>query len=300
MEQRVKFKYTIWIIIASILILIFILLPLSINLLAKENKVALIPIIGTITVDGSSFLGQTTVSSSDIVNFIKEAEENPQVQAIILEVNSPGGSAVASDEIATAVKKAEKPVVAVIREAGASGGYWIVSATDQIIANKMSITGSIGVVSSYLEFSGLMEKYGVGYEQLMAGKYKDLGTPLRKLSAEEEMIIQKKLDTIHTFFIKEIAANRNLPEERVRELATGEYYLGVEALNLGLVDQLGDQSTAEEYLKQTLGLEDVDYITYQKNPGFLEMLSGVFHDFSFHLGQGIGSLFLIQDSKLMI
>ncbi len=300
MEKRVRSKYVIWIIIGAVLLFVFIVLPLSVGLLAKENQIALIPIVGTITVDGSSSLGQATVSSSDIVGFIKEAEDNPLVTAIILEINSPGGSAVASDEIATAVKKAKKPVIAVIREAGASGGYWIASATDHIIANRMSITGSIGVVSSYLEFSGLMEKYGVGYERLMAGKYKDLGTPLRKLSSEEEVIIQKKLDTIHTFFIKEIAANRNLSEQKVRELATGEYYLGVEALSLGLIDQLGDQSTAENYLKQKLELEDIDYITYQKNLGFLEMLSGVFNDFSFHLGQGFGSLFLIQDPKLMI
>ena len=90
-------------------------------------------------------------------------EENKDIKAIVLEINSPGGSAVASDEIASAVKKSNKPTVAVIREAGASGGYWIASSTDHIIANRMSITGSIGVISSYLEFSGLIEKYWVGW-----------------------------------------------------------------------------------------------------------------------------------------
>ena len=108
-----------------------------------------------------------------------------------MEINSPGGSAVASDEIATAVKNAKKPVISLIREVGASGGYWVASASDYIIANRMSITGSIGVISSYLEFSGLMEKYGVGYERLVAGENKDLLTPYKKLEADQKALVQK-------------------------------------------------------------------------------------------------------------
>src|SRR3989338_5716865 len=251
--------------IVAAFVVLFILLPLAFSLFDGSNfgNVALIPLEGIITSNGGKMLGEVTISSADIIQFVEEAEENPQVKAIVLEINSPGGSAVASDEIAAAVKKAEKPVVALIREVGASGGYWVASAADHIIANRMSITGSIGVISSYLEFSGLMEEYGVGYEQLTAGKYKDMGVPYRKLQDEEKDIFQSKLNTIHRFFKEEIAENRKLSEQAVEQLATGEFFLGVEALSLGLVDELGDKAAVEEYLKNVHGLESVDYVEYR-------------------------------------
>ena len=186
-------------IILTVFIFIFIFIPVVINLFdgSKFGNVALIPIEGVITGSGGGSFGASTLSSKDIVSFIEAASESNQVQVIVLEINSPGGSAVASDEIASAVKKSEKPVVAYIREVGASGGYWIASASDHIIANKMSITGSIGVISSYLEFSGLMEEYGIGYERLVAGSKKDIGTPFRKLQLDEKDLLQSKLDKIH-------------------------------------------------------------------------------------------------------
>ena len=291
MEKRAVHHSKIILIAVIICAFLFIGLPFIIFLFKDSTfgNVALIPISGTITGDGGSYFGGSTVASSDIVEYLQEANDDPAIQAIILQINSPGGSAVASDEIATAVKKIKKPVISVIHEAGASGAYWIASASSYIIANRMSITGSIGVVSSYLEFSGLMEKYGVGYEQLTAGKYKDLGTPFRKLTFEEETVLQRKLDKIHDYFIKAVAANRHLSETKVRELATGEFYLGSEALDLGLIDKLGDSSTAEEHLKTRYNLTDFTYKTYQKKAGLLDILTGVFSTFSFKIGEGIGS-----------
>ncbi len=298
-RRRVR---TILLTIAAVVVVVFILIPLLFSWFdgRKFGNVALIPIEGVITADGGKFFGQDTVRSSTIVEFIEAAEKNSPVKVILLEINSPGGSAVASDEVAAAVKRAEKPVITVIRDVGASGGYWIASATDYIIANRMSITGSIGVISSYLEFSGLMEKYGVGYEQLTAGKYKDIGTPFQKLGKDERTLLQKKLNTIHEFFIEEIAVNRQLDQGTVRELATGEFFLGVEALQLGLVDKLGDKTTAEEYIKQMYGLENIDYVLYEEEHGLLAVLTGVVQDFSFSLGQGLGSLFVEQNNKIML
>lgn len=283
--------------VAITLFTAFVILPFLFSLLfggEKLGNVALIPIEGAITGTGETELGVLTISSEDIVTFIEEADKNPQVKVLLLEINSPGGSAVASDEIASAVKKSGKPVVALIREVGASGGYWVASAADQVIANRMSITGSIGVLSSYLEFSGLMEKYGVGYEQLTAGEYKDLGAPFKKLSGPEREIMQSKLDKIHQYFIEEIAVNRGLEVSRVEALATGEFFLGVEALDLGLVDALGDKKFAEEFIKESYGLKKVDYILYQHRSGFLEALSTVFSDFHFRIGEGIGSVLIKQ------
>lgn len=289
-----KRALAIFLTIGAVFFTLFILLPLLFSLFdgSQFGNVALIPLEGVITGNGADMLGQATISSQDIVQFIKDAEENPQIKAIVLEINSPGGSAVASDEIATAVKNVEKPVVALIREVGASGGYWVASAADHIIANRMSITGSIGVISSYLEFSGLMEKYGVGYERLVSGERKDIGIPYKKLSDEEKQLFQKKLDRIHQFFIEEIAANRQMEQQEVEKIATGEFFLGVEALSLGLVDALGDQATVDQYLKETYSLEAVDYVPYQRQHSFWELLAGVFSDASFSIGQGAAATML--------
>ena len=305
MKKKVKEKsrfYPILFTVLAVLFVLFILLPISLSLFdgSKIGNVALIPIDGPITGNGGSYLGQSTTSAKTVVNFIKEAENNKQIKVILFEINSPGGSAVASDEIASAIKKSTKPTVSVIREVGASGGYWIASATKHVIANRMSITGSIGVISSFLEFSGLMEEYGIGYEQLTAGKYKDAGTPYRKLTEEEREIFQKKIDKIHDYFIQEIADNRNLEKSRIAELATGEFYLGIEALALNLIDQLGDRDTAEQYIKETHNLEKVDFVSYQTEISFFDLLTGVFSEASFNIGKGLGSILLEKSNKLML
>jgi protease-4 len=293
---------SIFLTIGAVFFILFFIIPITFSIFdgSKYGNVALIPIEGMITGNGGKYLGQTTVSSKEIVKYIESANEDEQIKAIVLEINSPGGSAVASDEIAAAVKKSKLPVISQIREVGASGGYWIASATEQIISNRMSITGSIGVISSYLEFSGLMEEYGISHQRMVAGKYKDVGSPLRKLKEEEEKLLQKKINRIHEYFIEEISENRNLEKDQVKKIATGEFYLGVEALNLGLVDQLGDKETVKEYLKNKHQIIEVDYVVYQKESGFLEMLSGVFSEFFFNVGEGFGSILTMQQNQVML
>jgi len=287
--------------LVAIGITLFFVIPLIFNLSSNGfGNVAVISIDGVITADGISYLGSSTISSKSTVSFLKEAEKSSSIKAIIIMINSPGGSAVASDEISAQIKKMNKPVIAVIRETGASGGYWIASATDYIIANRMSLTGSIGVTSSYLEFSGLLKEYGVGYEQLTAGQYKDMGTPFRKLTEEEKKILQSKLDKIHSYFIQEIAQNRNLSESKVKALATGEVYLGVEALNYGLVDELGDQTNAELYLKNKLNITEIEYVNYAPKKSLVESMLGVFSDYCFRIGEGIGSVLITNNNNNLI
>jgi protease IV len=305
MKKGVDIKSNKWLAILltilAVVFVVFILLPISLSMFSVDSgNVALIPIEGPITGNGGSYLGDSTVSSKTIVNFIKSAEEDDSIEVIMLEINSPGGSAVASDEIATAVNKAKKPVVSFIREVGASGGYWVASASDYVVANRMSITGSIGVISSYIEFSELMDKYGVNYQRMVAGEKKDLGTPLKKLSSEEEELLQKKLDKIHTFFIEEVAANRGLSLQETRSLATGEFYLGVEAFDLGLIDMLGDKDTLEKYIVLEYGLEEISYSVYQEEMGLFEVLSGVFEEMSFNIGEGIGSIFVKGNNLILV
>ena len=150
-----------------------------------EGNVAMIPIEGVIVgTDSSGLFFDDSVSSLDTIELIEKADRNPNIKAIILQINSPGGSAVASEEIANAVKKTNKTTVAWIREAGASGAYWIASSADYIVSSRVSITGSIGVIASYLEFGNFLEDHNVTYRRLVAGKYKDMGSPMREMTDE--------------------------------------------------------------------------------------------------------------------
>lgn len=253
------------------------------------SNVALIPIKGVITVEGGDGWGASYTSSRDIVNFIEEADESPYVKAIVFDINSPGGSPVASKEIADAIKRTKKPTISVIREMGASGAYWIASATDHIIANELSMTGSIGVISSYVEFAEFIDQHNVTYRRLVAGERKDIGDPFKELSSEEEAIMQDKLDKIHNYFIAAVSANRNLSMEKTRKLATGEVFLGVEALEFGLVDEVGDMTVAKKRLKDTLNITDVEFAEYKTAESFFDILTGVMSDHSFMIGKGLGT-----------
>ncbi len=253
------------------------------------NQIVVVPIEGMLTTSSpQSFFGSGGVaSSSDIVKDIEELEKDDSVKGIIFEIDSPGGTVVASQEIADAIKAMNKTNYAVIREVGASGAYWAASATDKIVASPMSITGSIGVYGSYLEFSGLFDKYGVGYERLVGGKYKDVGVPYRELTNDERELLQGKLDLVHEFFIQEVASNRNMNVDSVRNVSTGEFFLGQEAKELGLVDELGNRNTAVELMKQELNLTDVEIVERRFEPSFFDILSG---NVAYQFGRGFGSV----------
>ncbi|MBD3249064.1 signal peptide peptidase SppA [Candidatus Woesearchaeota archaeon] len=253
-----------------------------------RGNVAVINIKGMITADRISSFNQITASSTDITELIEKADSSPSIEAILLEINSPGGSAVASKEIADAIGRAEKPTYALIRETGASGAYWAASSADSSIASPLSITGSIGVFSSYIEFAGLLKRYNMSYNRLVSGKYKDIGDPFKDLTEKEEEILQLKLDKIHEYFIKEVAENRNLSLDYTRNLATGEFYLGTEALAYGLIDKLGDKKTAEEMIKQDLGLEMVEFAEYSRPKTFADILGSLVSRHAFMVGEGMG------------
>lgn len=252
------------------------------------GNVAVIEIKGVIQGDKSGgVFGMPVTSSKEIVQLIEKAEKNPLIKAVVIEINSPGGSAVASAEIADALKKSKKPVVSVIREIGASGGYWIASASDRIFAHRLSMTGSIGVISSYLEFAGFLDKYNVTYRRLVAGKYKDAGSPYKELTPEEEMLYQQKLDMLYDAFVSEVALNRNLDKKKVRELATGFVYLGTEAKEDGLIDEFGGIDEAKEYLKRLLNVK-IELVPYKKKASLMDILSEVMSSQMYRIGAGIG------------
>src|SRR3989344_3990976 len=270
-------------IILQILLLIFIVSFVSANIIqysigegVVNDGIAVIKIKGPITTEEatSSLFGEV-VSSSSILENLEKANTNPSIKGIILEINSPGGTVVASREIALAVKDLDKPVVAWIREIGTSGAYWVASAADEIVADELSITGSIGVTSSFLEFSGLFEKYGIGYEELTSGEHKEIGSPFKKLTPTERSLIQKKLDIIHETFINEVAENRNLDKEHVRGASTGVFYLGTEAKELGLVDHLGGKELAVERTKTLTNITHPEIVEYKERKTVFDYLTRI-------------------------
>ena len=279
-----------WVIVTILIIVFGVPFGLFFFSEGERGNIAVIDIHGVITTGDSSSFNEEGTSSSDVVDFIEKATNNPSIEAIVLDINSPGGSAVASDEIAQALRQTNKTTVSIIHEIGTSGAYWVASATDMSIASRMSITGSIGVIGSYLDFSELMDKYGVNYQRLVAGKYKDMGTPYKNLSDEERTIFQVKLDKLHSYFIDEIAKNRNISREKVRALATGEFFLGQEALDKGLIDKVGDKKTVDEYLKEKLNLKEVRYIHYQHERSILDILARISSEQFFFIGKGIGTM----------
>jgi len=256
------------------------------------GNVALIPVKGVIMGDGDmDFLFGSIASSTDIIEQIEKADSNPGIKAIIFEINSPGGAPVASEEIASAVKRINKTTVAWIREVGASGGYWVASASDYIVASRMSLTGSIGVLASYLEFAGFLEDHNVTYRRLVAGKYKDIGSPLKEITSSEELLLQKSINEIHEYFVDDVAENRGLTRQQTLRVSDGLFYTGNEAKKLGLVDALGSKSEALRYIEEEMGIT-AEVIEYKKERSLLDVLGGVFSEQSFLVGKGIGSAIL--------
>ena len=293
-----------WIIFWSLLS-VFVLLVISLSIIFSlfqnndlENSsfafgkttVAKIYVNGPIVGDSSSTLfGEQLASSSELRAQIKMAKDDRSVSAIMFEINSPGGSAVASREIADAILNVDKPTASLIREIGASGAYWIASSTDYIVADELSITGSIGVLASSLNFAGFIEDYNISYQQINGGKHKDIGSPFRDMTDEERKLMQAKIDSMHSVFIREVAFNRGISYEEVERAASGIFYLGSEAEKLNLVDELGNEDAVVKYLSVVLAVpkESILFKQYKRKLSFIELISGAFSDFAFKVGEGM-------------
>ena len=281
MENRIKTTIL-------IIVILFVLSWLVASFFTQGTfgNVAHIKINGVIMTEGGGFWSSGVVSSSEIVESLKKANEDDSIKAILLEIDSPGGAPVASAEIADAVRKTNKTVVAWIRESGTSGAYWVASSAYKIVAHPLSITGSIGVYGSYLEFSGLLERFNITYERLVSGQYKDIGSPYKQMTDSERQSMQNTLDIMHEYFIQSVAENRNMTVESVRKLANGKFYLGMEAKNLGLVDFVGGKETAEEIIKQRENLTEIKYAEYEKKRSIFDLLGEMMSGVGFSFGEG--------------
>lgn len=214
------------------------------------SKIAIIPIKGTIVSERSRAPGMKTTSSLDIVPLLAEIRKSKAIKALVLEINSPGGTPFSCEEIAQAIKSVNKPTVAWIREVAASGGYWIATAADSIVAGTLSTVGSVGVISIRPNVSELLEKIGVDIDAVASGVHKMLGLPFKPLSPEEKQEDRQRREEeiriIQQSFIREIQGKRQLREDVIKEISSGKTYLGQEAKDLGLVDELGGREKAFE------------------------------------------------------
>ena len=261
--------------ILIIIIVIFIISSLvSTFIFSITPKIAVVPITGIISTERSTSIYGDTISSREIATILRELQKDSSVKAILLDINSPGGSPVASEEISKAINelKTEKPVYALVNDVGASGAFWIAVSADKIYASKMSTLGSIGVTSAGLGFEQFIKDWNVTYRRQVAGEFKDMGTPFREPTQTEEEMIQQILDDIHIMFIEHVAKERNMTFEQVSEYSDGSIFLGTKALEIGFIDEIGLYPDAIADIENISNSKGAMVIEYGPQPTFAEAL----------------------------
>jgi len=198
------------------------------------------------------------ITSSDaVVRQMKRYRADRSVKAILLHIDSPGGGVVASQEMYEEVRRTRddgKPVIVSMGALAASGGYYVACGGTRLVANRGTLTGSIGVISEFLQLKDALDKLGIAVNTIKAGKLKDAGSPARKMNDDDRAYFQRLMDDVHRQFIDVVVRERKLPPGRVRELADGRVFTGEEAVTLGLVDTLG---TFEDAVRIAAGIAGI-------------------------------------------
>jgi len=238
----------------------------DVDLNQNKGKAALVQLSGSITPESTGGLNPSGMTPSSVRSSNEKAmQKNPD--AIIYEINSGGGAVVASKEIMREIESVDVPTVCRFRDVSASGGYLIALGCDRIVADSASLTGSIGVRSSYLEFSGLLEEYNVEYVNISSGKYKEVGSSYMNTSEEEKKILLNKTEKIHEEFVSTVREKRNITPVNVETVRTGEPFLGERAQSLGLVDEIGGRDTAIRTAENMTG-KNLSTVKVQTAPEF--------------------------------
>jgi protease-4 len=280
------------------LVLLFGLLGVSLfgaYMLTKHDSVgfgdgvAVIPLQGTISASqGTGLFAQQMATPQNFKELLDKSGRDGSIKAVVIEINSPGGSVVASDEIARAISEFDKPTVAWVGEMGASGGYYVASSCDYIVADRASIVGSIGVISIFPEYSRLLEKIGVNMTVIKGGEYKDFSTGFRPLTEEEEEMMGEMVLEIYDQFLTVVADNRNMSKSYVKSVAEGKIYSGKKAKELGLVDETGGRDTAIDIAAQMGGIEgEPRIVRYEKTGFFDEFIGNAFVNFGYGFARGL-------------
>ncbi len=218
--------------------------------------------IGVVEVEG------TITDMKDVMADIVRLKEDDSVKGVIVRINSPGGAVGPTQEAATELKKLRerKKVYVSMGSVCASGGYYIAAVGERLYANPSTITGSIGVIMQQTVVEDLMKKIGVQANTIKAGSMKDVGNPFRRMTDAERKYLQDIIDSIHGQFIKDVASGRKMKIEKVRELADGRIYTGLQAKDAGLIDNIGTFYDAVDAMKATLGIKGKPTLVYGKRP----------------------------------
>ncbi|MCK5181430.1 MAG: signal peptide peptidase SppA [Dehalococcoidia bacterium] len=234
-----------------------ILIPTILISRPPAGKIVVIPLSGTITTGGSLLFPGSTITPGVVRDYLTKAEKDTAVKAIVFHIESPGGEIAPCQEILWEIERVKeaKPIVVSMGGTAASGGYYISTKADKIVALPTTMTGSIGVISQVINIEGLLEKLGIQIETFKGGKYKDMYSGFREMTPEEEEIMQGMIDEYYEQFIDVVAEGRGLGKEEVRNLATGQIYTGTAAKELGLVDELGGLDTAIDLATELAGIE---------------------------------------------
>ncbi len=230
------------------------------NGLMSGQRIALVSVSGPI------------MDPEPALEWIRKVERDPMIAGVLLRVDSPGGGAAASQEIYSAVRELarKKPVVVSMGSLAASGGLMVSMAGSRVFANASTVTGSIGVRMDIPQLQGLMGKIGVGQETITTAPYKDAGSYMRPLSTEQRDYFKKVLDDMHQQFVDIVADGRHMEHARAAALASGKIFTGREAVQLGLVDELGGQQTALAWLSEQCGVPaERKLVTRPKEGGWL-------------------------------
>lgn len=254
-----------------------------------NNKIAVVPIYGEISSSASMIPGEATATPDTIIPLLEKAEKDGAVKAIVLKIDSGGGSPVASDEIAAKISGMDKPVVAWIGDVGASGAYWIATSADKIVAHPLSITCSIGAYSIISDLTSLFNKTGLNFTVIKSGEYKTVGSIFEAPTKEDERIFQNIVDSVHTAFVEKVAKDRNLSYAAVDQIADGRPCLGKDALDYGLVDATGNEGDAIALAEELAGISGAEVIVLKSEASFLDsLLSSKLQNAMYAVGSGIG------------
>ncbi|MEF8820611.1 MAG: signal peptide peptidase SppA [Haloferacaceae archaeon] len=264
-----------------------------------DYNVAEVAVEGPITRDGGSPnpLGRVQGTPADeVVGQIEAADDDDAVDALVVELNTPGGEIVPSDDIRAAATSFDGPTVAYATDTCASGGYWIASGCDELWARENSLVGSIGVIGSRPNAADLADRLGVSYERFAAGKYKDAGNPLKEPTDDDRAYLQGLIDEFYDDFVERVAEGRGMDPDAVRE-TEARVYLGREAHDHGLVDAVGDREAVLDRVETLLGVE-ASVREFEPSRGIAGRLRGGASAVAYAAGAGVASAAAPEDGDL--
>lgn len=266
----------VWIIISVITILFSIIVFQTLRFLTGSSsigeKVAVLDIAGIIT------------KSDATIKLIHSYRDDPNIKAIILRINTPGGSVAPVQEIFSELRKLEKPIVASMGSTAASGGYYIACAADTIVANPGTLTGSIGVIMQFTKLKGLYDKVGLEHQVIKSGQFKDSGSMFRDLSEDDIAILQETVDDVYNQFVDAISESREdtLTRDEIIKLANGRIFSGRQALEYKLIDKLGNLQDAIVVAGELGNIEGKPKVLRrERRTSLLEQLIGIKHNPNF-------------------